>query len=173
MFSSADEAELFVNGKSQGRIVRAKFTYRFRWDKVIYAPGELHVVTYKNGQIWAKATVETTGRDTEVRLTADRSLIRADNDDLVFVKAEVVDSRGRVVADATNEIAFNVSGAGELVATDNGDPADLNAFPSSQRKAFSGLALAFIRANNGEKGRITITASGANLKTSRLTVVAV
>ncbi|KAI3331777.1 glycoside hydrolase family 2 protein [Xylariaceae sp. AK1471] len=170
VFSSADEAELFLNGKSQGRLVRARYSYRFRWDKVVYAPGELHVVTYKNGQVWAKATVQTAGKAAGLRLTADRSSIRADGEDLAYIKVEVVDSQGRVVPEATNNITFDVSGAGELVATDNGDPADLTVFPSSQRKAYSGLALAIVRAKAGKNGQITVTASGANLKTARVTV---
>ncbi|KAI1115271.1 glycoside hydrolase superfamily [Nemania sp. NC0429] len=172
VFSAADEAELFVNGKSQGRLARAQSSYRFRWDHVVYAPGELHVITYKHGRVWATATVETAGEAAGLRLKADRSLIRGDGEDLSFITVEVVDSRGRVVPGATNAITFDVSGAGELVATDNGDPADLTAFPSKQRKAYSGLALAIVRAKAGKRGVITVTASGSRLKTSRLAVVA-
>ncbi|KAI0109529.1 glycoside hydrolase family 2 protein [Nemania sp. FL0031] len=170
VFSSADEAELFLNGKSQGRLVKTQYTYRFRWDDVVYAPGELHVVTYKNGQVWAEATTQTTGTASGLSLEADRTSISADGEDLAYITVEVVDSQGRVVPYATNDIDFDVSGAGELVATDNGDPTDLLAFPSKQRKAFSGLALAIVRAKAGKRGVITITASGANLKTNRIVV---
>jgi beta-galactosidase len=172
VFSSADEAELFLNGKSQGRLVKVQYSYRFRWDKVVYAPGELHVVTYKNGQVWAKATVQTAGKAAALRLTADRASLRADGEDLAYVKVEVVDSKGRVVPEAINSISFQVSGAGELVATDNGDPADLTAFPLSERKAYSGLALAIVRTKTGKNGQITVTASGANLRTARVSVLA-
>jgi beta-galactosidase len=172
VFSSADEAELFLNGKSQGRLVKAQYTYRFRWDQVVYAPGDLHVVTYKKGQVWAKTTVQTAGDASELRLTADRSSIHADGEDLAYITVEVVDSKGRVAPQAANTVKFDVSGAGELVATDNGDPADLTAFPSNQRKAYSGLALAIVRAKTGQNGPITITASGANLKSTRVTVKA-
>ncbi|KAI0409102.1 glycoside hydrolase family 2 protein [Xylaria palmicola] len=172
VFSSADEAELFLNGKSQGRIVREQYTYRFRWDKVVYAPGRLRVVTYKHGGVWAEATVQTVGKATSLRLKADRSAIRADDEDPAYITAEVIDSKGRVVPYATNDITFDVSGAGELVATDNGDPTDLTVFPSKQRKAFSGLALAIVRGKTGKRGPITITASGANLNPARAVVKA-
>ncbi|KAI1130498.1 glycoside hydrolase superfamily [Nemania abortiva] len=172
VFSSADEAELFLNGKSQGRLVKAQYVYRFRWDDVVYAPGELHVVTYKNGKVWAEATVQTVGSAAGLSLKADRSSISADGEDLAYITAEVVDSKGRVVPYATNEITFDVSG-GELVATDNGDPSDLVAFPSKQRKAFSGLALAIVRAKAGKQGVITVRASGASLKAGRVTIKAV
>ncbi|TGJ86231.1 hypothetical protein E0Z10_g2558 [Xylaria hypoxylon] len=172
VFSSADKAELFLNGKSQGYLAREKYSYRFRWDNIVYAPGEVHVVTYKNGKVWAKATVETVGNATSLRLTADQSSISADGEDLAYITVEVIDSKGRVVPHASNNITFDVAGAGELVATDNGDPADLTVFPSKQRKAYSGLALAIVRAKTGEPGPITITASGANLKTGRVVIKA-
>ncbi|KAI0436752.1 glycoside hydrolase family 2 protein [Xylaria telfairii] len=173
VFSSADEAELFLNGQTQGRLVKEQYQYRFRWDKVIYAPGELHVVTYKNGKVWAKATVETAGKAAGLSLTADRSSIRADGEDLSFITAKVIDYKGGTVAQASNTITFDVSDAGELVATDNGDPTDFTMFSSQQRKAFSGLALAIVRAKTGKYGPITITASGANLRTARVVVEAI
>ncbi|KAI1425347.1 glycoside hydrolase superfamily [Xylaria sp. FL1777] len=173
VFSSADEAELFLNRKSQGRLVRAQNSYRFRWDTVVYAPGELHVVTYKNAKVWATATVETVGDVVGLRLTADRSSIRADGEDLAYITVEVIDSKGRVVPRATNNIAFDVSGAGELVATDNGDPADFTVFPSKERNAYSGLALAIVRAKADKQGLITITALGANLKTASVAMKAI
>ncbi|KAI0815540.1 glycoside hydrolase superfamily [Xylaria sp. FL0064] len=172
VFSSADEAELFLNGKSQGRLVRAQYSYRFRWDRVVYSPGELHVITYKNGKVWAEATVQTVGNAVGLRLTADRSSVRADGEDLAYITVEVVDSKGRVVPEATNDIKFDVSGAGELVATDNGDPTDFTVFPSKQRKAYSGLALAIVRARAGRQGPMTITASGVNLQTAKLVITA-
>ncbi|KAI0967614.1 glycoside hydrolase superfamily [Xylaria arbuscula] len=170
VFSSADEAELFLNGKSQGRLVRAEYSYRFRWDKVVYSPGELHVVTYKNGKVWATATVQTAGDAVGLRLAADRPSIRGDGEDLAYITVEVIDSKGRIVPRATNDIAFNVSGAGELVATDNGDPADYTAFPSEQRKAYSGLALAIVRSRSSSQGAITVTASGSNLETAKVII---
>ena len=51
VYTSGDEAELFLNGKSLGR--KKKLQYRIRWDDVMYEPGELRVVAYKNGKEWA------------------------------------------------------------------------------------------------------------------------
>ncbi|KAF2250550.1 glycoside hydrolase family 2 protein [Trematosphaeria pertusa] len=172
VFSSGDEAELFVNGESQGRKTKGEYEYRFRWDEVVYAPGELHVVTYKNGTEWADATVKTAGPAASLRLAADRTSITADGDDLSFITAVVLDAEGNVVPMADNEITFDVSGAGELVATDNGDPADFTAFPSPQRKAFSGLALAIVRGKAGAAGSMTVTASAEGLEAGTVAVMA-
>jgi beta-galactosidase len=174
VYSSADEAELFLNGESQGRVKRAQYTYRFRWDKVTYQPGELRVVTYKGGKDWADATVRTTGEAKALKLESYRNQtsIKSDGNDLAFISLTVVDEKGDMVPTATNNISFSVSGPGEIVTTDNGDPTDMVAFPSKDRKAFAGLALAIIRANPGASGPITIRATTKDLQSSEITIQA-
>ena len=170
VYSSGDEAELFLNGKSLGRKKRGSLEYRFRWDDVVYQPGELKVVTYKNGKPWADAVTRTTGIAEKLMLTADRAKIRADGDDLSFVTVKIVDKDGLVVPRSKNALAFEVSGPGEIVATDNGDPTDLTAFPSHERKAFNGLALVIVRAKPGEPGAITLKARGEGLRGAEITL---
>lgn len=168
VFSSGDEAELFLNGQSLGRKQKGAYTYRFRWDSVAYQPGELRVITYKNGKPWATDTVRTTGPATQLQLTADRTTLKADGSDLSFITLSVVDSQGAIVPQADNAITFSLSGPGEIVATDNGDPADLIAFPSTERKAYSGLALVIVRAKPGTSGSITVTATAKGLMAARV-----
>lgn len=172
VFSSGDEAELFVNGKSQGRQKKEELTYRFRWDNVTYEPGEVHVVAYKDGRQWATDTVQTTGEPAALRLQADRSVISADGVDLSFISVEVVDSKGDVVPQATNSIQFSVSGAGQLVATDNGDASDYTPFPSAERRAFSGRALAIVtgKNNKGKGGEVVVKATAKGLKSDEVMV---
>ena len=170
VFSAADEAELFLNGESKGRVVKDEFRYRFRWDDVIYEPGELRVVTWKNGEEWAEETVKTTGSASKLRLVVDREAISNDGLDLSFVTVEVVDENGQVVPTAADEIHFSADGPGEIVATDNGDPADMIPFPTSTRKALSGLALAIVRAEEGGKGSVTITAEAAGLESASVEI---
>lgn len=178
VFSSADEAELFVNGRSQGRQRRAPYTYRFRWDRVAYEPGEVRVATWKGGAEWANATVRTTGEAARLRATTyrGRTAIRAirgagegDGGDLAFVSVAVVDARGDVVPTAEPAVTFSVvAGEAEIVATDNGDPTDMTPFPSRERKAFRGLALAIVRAKAGASGRITVRAEARGLEAAEI-----
>lgn len=171
VFSSADEAELFLNGKSQGRIKRSAFEYRFRWDSVKYEPGQLKVITFKNGQLWATETIKTAGTASKLELTADRKVIKADGYDLSFVTVKVLDEAGNLVPEANNDIQFSITGPGEIVATDNGDPSDLVAFPSKRRKAFSGMALVIIKSKSGQPGRLIINAESTGLKPESVTVI--
>ncbi|MBD0295529.1 MAG: DUF4982 domain-containing protein [Flavisolibacter sp.] len=163
VFSSGDEAELFLNGKSLGRKKKGQYEYRFRWDSVVYMPGELRVVTYKNGQLWATDTVKTAGDATQLQLIADRSTIKADGQDLSFITLRMLDNNGLFVPRANNPVLFDISGPGEIIATDNGDPADLVAFPSKERKAYNGLALVIIRAKAGVPGQIKVTVKSPGL----------
>jgi beta-galactosidase len=172
VFSAGDEAELFLNGKSLGRQRKKEFAYRFRWDNVTYEPGELRVATYLGGKEWANATVRTPGAAAGLRLSAykNRTSVRADGADLSFVTVAVVDEKGEFVATATDNISFSVKGPGEIASTDNGDATDYVAFPSKERKAFAGLALAIVRAKTGGTGQITVTAEAKGLKVGEITI---
>ncbi|KAL4887223.1 glycoside hydrolase superfamily [Aspergillus karnatakaensis] len=172
VFTSGDEAELFVNRKSQGRLQREPLTYRFKWDDIVYEPGEVSVVTYKNGTEWATHTVQTAGDAFGLHLTADRSRIAADGEDLSFLTLEVIDDNGNVVPEADNLIRFSVTGPGEIVATDNGFQADYTPFPSHERNAFNGLALAIVRPRVGASGKFTVRAEGDGLEDAEITLEA-
>jgi len=172
VYTSGDEAELFLNGVSLGRKQKAQFEYRLRWDDVVYQPGELSVVAYKAGQVWAMDSMKTAGAASKLALAPDRAKIAGDGSDLAYVTATVADADALLVPRSMNMIHFEVSGPGELVATDNGDPTDLTVFPSADRKAFNGLALAIVRAKRGQVGDIVVTATSEGLAEARVTVTA-
>ncbi|KAI2619940.1 glycoside hydrolase family 2 protein [Hypoxylon sp. NC1633] len=172
VFSGADEAELFVNGKSAGRLQRKASNYRFRWDSVTYQPGELHVVTYKNGVEWAQDTVKTAGQAAGLSITADRTAISGDGLDLSFITVAVVDASGTTVPEASTAITFSISGPAVIVSTDNGNPADFTAFPSLTRNAYSGLALAVVRSEPGGTGQITVRAQASGLQAAEVVLTA-
>jgi beta-galactosidase len=164
VFTSGDEAELFVNGKSQGRLKKAPYTYRLRWDQVVYAPGEITVVAYKAGREWARETVRTAGAPARLDAQADRATIAADGRDLSFITVRIVDANGIVVPRAHDRVRFTVAGPGELVATDNGDATSFEPFPSPERAAFNGLVLGIVRARPGVAAPITVRVDADGLQ---------
>ena len=170
VFTSGDEAELFLNGKSLGRKQKGEYEYRLRWDEVVYEPGELKVVAYKDGKVWAEEGLATTGAPASLTVTADRTMVNADGLDLSFITVEVRDAEGRLIRNADNLIEFSIEGPGEIIATDNGDPTDMEEFPSLSRKAFSGRALAIVRPNKGIAGTIKVTAGSAGLEEDSVTI---
>lgn len=165
VYTSGTEAELFVNGKSWGRrSKREGQDFRLVWDSVVYQPGSVRVVAYKNGQKWAEDEVQTTGEARKIRLEADRNSLDAGSRELAFVTVRLTDEEGRTVPTACCPLKFEVEGAGELVATDNGDPISFTPFQSAEREAFNGLALAIVRARKGAAGEIRVRVSGEGLE---------
>jgi beta-galactosidase len=172
VFTSGDEAELFLNGRSLGRKKKNAHEYRLRWDDVVYEPGTLEVVAYKDGRKWATDTVKTAGPAAGLQLQSDRMEIRADGRDLAFVTVRVVDEKGQLAPRASNRLKFEVEGPGEIVATDNGDQTSFESFQAAEREAFSGLCLVIIRARPDQGGQIRLIASSAGLQTGVTVITA-
>ena len=164
VYTSGDEAELFLNGKSLGRKARGPLEYRLHWDEVVYEPGKLKVVAYKAGHKWATETVKTAGAPAKLLLRADRKKIRADGWDLSYVTVTVADKQGRQAPRARNHVKFELEGPGEIVATDNGDATSFEPFQAPERNAFNGLALVIVRAKAGQPGALRLKATSDGLK---------
>ncbi|MCU0857183.1 MAG: DUF4982 domain-containing protein [Pontiellaceae bacterium] len=187
VFTTGDEAELFVNGKSYGRrrkgevntLVKrvsrsdkgtiAKFPNRMIWEEVNYEPGEVKVIAWKDGKEIAQETVQTAGPAAGLRLTADRNPIRADYDDLCFITVDAVDAEGRFVPTFNERLEFSVEGAGELVALGSGNPADFTPMQGgSVYTAFNGKCLAIVRGLDDTPGSITVNVKGVPGKTTAI-----
>ncbi len=177
VFSSGDEAELFLNGKSQG--VRRKGEgdsfeqngvrinkngYRFTWEDVEYQPGELKVVVKKNGRPWAEATRVTTGETTAIKARADRRRIADDGHDLSYISVSTCDAQGNVVPTDCRKVKFSISGPGELVGFCNGDPTDQRCMQDPRQQFFNGRIVAVLRSKRGESGRVWVNIKAEGLK---------
>jgi beta-galactosidase len=170
VYTSGDEAELFLNGRSLGRKQRAKDDYRLRWDDVKYEPGELKVVTYKNGKQWATEVVRTTGAASALAMKADRTHLNADGSDLAFVTVTITDKSGLLVPRSKNRIRFTISGPGEIVAIDNGDATNLESFQAKDRNAYNGMALVIVRTKVGQPGMIKLKAQSDGLAATEISL---
>ncbi len=171
VYTSGDEAELFLNGRSLGRKKKERYQYRLRWDDVKYEPGELRVVTYKNGKQWAETRVRTTGPAAKLSMTADRARINADGRDLSFVTVTVADKDGLLVPRSKNRLRFEISGPGEIVAVDNGDATSHESFQSKEMNAYNGLCLVVVRtvANRAGANQAEARSDGLAVAELRLT----
>lgn len=170
VFTSGDEAELFLNGKSLGRKKKEPYEYRLRWDDVKYEPGELRAVAFKDGRKCAEDIVRSEGEAVSLRAVADRAEIIADGKDLSFITVMVTDKEGLFVPRSDSRIKFSIEGPGEIIATDNGDQTDMESFASDERNAFSGMALAIVRSEAGSAGIITVIAESHGLNSARIEI---
>jgi beta-galactosidase len=162
--SNCDRVELFLNGRSQG--VREVARNRHVEWSVPYAPGVLEAHGYRNGKVILRERRETAGLAASLRLTADRSRLKADGQDVAIFKVEVLDAKGRPVPRADDLVVFEVVGAGQVIGVGNGNPTSHEPDVASQRKAFNGLCQAIIRTRRGGVGEVRVTASAKGLKAS-------
>ena len=174
-YTSWPSAELFVNGKSQGRIVKNPATrldrYRLRWNNVKYEPGEIKVVAYDyDGTPKGEKIIRTAGAPARIVLKADRSNISSKGEDLSFVTVSVVDKDGNPCPTATNNMKFNVSGAAKFRAACNGDATSLVAFNSTEMPLFSGELVVVVEALRRGNATLTVSADGLPDATLPITV---
>jgi len=160
-YFNADEVELFLNGRSQGTKRKQGDDMLVYW-RLPYEPGVLKAVSRKNGRVVLTREVRTAEEPARIVLEPDRSTIKADGIDLSFVTVKVVDRNGTVVPMADNLIKFELTGGGSIAGVDNGYQASHEGFKRKQRKAFHGLALAIVQANQ-KPGRLVLKASSDNL----------
>ena len=172
-YTSWPSAELFVNGKSQGRIVKNPGTrldrYRLRWNNVKYEPGEIKVVAYDyDGTPRGEKIVRTAGAPARIVLKADRNRISSKGEDLSFVTVSVVDKNGTPCPTATNKMKFEVSGAGKYRAACNGDATSLVAFNSTEMPLFSGEVVVVVEGLKRGTAMLSVSADG--LPTAKLPI---
>ncbi|QAA80444.1 DUF4982 domain-containing protein [Aequorivita sp. H23M31] len=169
VYTSGNEAELFLNGKSLGKKKKGEFEYRIMWDEVVYKPGELKVKVWKNGKAWAEDIVKTTAEASKISLVADRKKIIADGKDLVFVTVNIEDKDNQLVPKSDNIINFEIEGPGEIIAVGNGDPTSHEPFIAKKHSAFNGKCLVIIRSTK-QAGTIKLKAQSKGLKDSRIEI---
>ena len=164
-YTSWPSAELFVNGKSQGRIVKNPNTrldrYRLRWNNVKYESGEIKVVAYDyDGTAKGEKIIRTAGAPARIVLKADRNSISSKGEDLSFVTVSVVDKNGTPCATANNNMKFAVSGAGKFRAACNGDATSLVAFNSTEMPLFSGELVVVVEGFRHGTAMLSVSADG-------------
>ena len=145
--SNADNVELFLNGKSQGKKDMPRNSH-LQWS-VLYEPGVLEAVAYKKGKR-LNTRVETAGEPYEVMVTPYKTTMVADGKDATVVNISVIDRQGREVPEAANLIRFSIKGDAHIIGVGNGDPSshepDRYVHDTGwQRQAFNGKCQVIIQ----------------------------
>jgi len=169
VYSSCERVELFLNGKSLGKS-KTDRTSRFiaSW-KVPYEAGELKVVGYKGSKIIASSTLQTAEEPVAIQLTADKTTLKADGQDLCYITVDLVDSKGHRNPRAENLVKFEIEGAGTIVGVGNANPVSPESYQLPKRKAWQGRCLVIIK-SSAKPGNITIEASADGLQSSKMII---
>ena len=187
VYTSYPEAELFINGKSQGRQRKDRsvtidateneesfknFTrqkrYRLMWMDTKYEPGEVKVVAYNDaGEVAEEKVIRTAGKPHHLELVADRTTLTADGRDIAFVTVRVVDKDGNLIPDDARLLNFRVTGAATFRAAASGNPASLDAFHLPRHHTFSGQLVTLVQSSE-QSGEAVLHVSAKGLPTATL-----
>lgn len=172
VYTRSQQVRLKLNGKivgeknvDPGKSITAAF-------EVPYEAGTLIAYCYDNAKETASQTLKTTGKPTAIRLTADRTKIKANCNDLSYIRAEIIDSEGNIVPDADDIIvSFEVTGKGGLAGVGSGNPLDMSSFQQPKKKTWQGICLVIARPGT-KTGKIKVRATAEGLKRASITISA-
>jgi beta-galactosidase len=167
-YTNYDEVELFVNGISKGKKSKGEEDLHLQWS-VIFEPGTIKAVGTNPDGKSEEVVINTAGKPSKLRLTADRTIVLADNQDLSFITVEVLDKDNNLVPDADNLVEFTVTDLVSIAGVDNGKQTSHESFKANFRKAYNGKCLLIVKSKR-KKGNGLIVASSNGLTSSELKI---
>lgn len=165
-YNHADEVELYLNGKSMGIKHKEGDNLHVMW-RFPFEPGTLKAVSRKNGKTVLEKIVKTAGNPAKLHLSADRSEIKADGNDLSFITVDITDINDVPAPMANNEIHFSVQGEGKIVGVSSGDPTSHEFFKGTSHTALNGKCLVIVQSTS-KSGTITLTAKADGLESDSI-----
>ena len=169
VYSGAERVRLFLNDrligeKATGREQEFKATF-----DVPYAPGKLKAVGIRAGRVVAEQELVTTGVPARLRLTADRSELSAEGQDLAYITVEAVDAEGRLNLNADQQVRFTLSGPGVIAGLGNGDGQSSGSYQGDTLTLFHGRGLVVVRSSR-TAGPIQLSATATGLSNASTSV---
>lgn len=168
VYSRSPKVRLYLNDKLIGEKETGIENYTATFD-VVYTPGILKAVNVNKNKETASTVLKTTGLPASIRLITDRSKIKADKNDLAYVKMEIIDKDGEVIPDANLPVSIRCQGNGSVVASGNAAYDDMKSFRSLTPDTFRGKAIAIVQPQE-ERGKITLTVSAEGLEDSQIEI---
>jgi beta-galactosidase len=171
VYTSYDAVRLVQNGKiigEQNVSPQTKLTATFT---INYQPGTLKAIGLRNNKAVDSVVLQTPGKAANIRLTADRSLIKNSRNDLAYVTVEIVDADGRLIPGASIPLQFSIEGNGEITATASASPNDMQSFQKPEHRTFRGKCLVIVRPK-GKGGKIILQAKGGGLADGQIVIEA-
>ena len=175
VYTNSNCAELFLNGKSLGKKCKKPKSPnsverdRLMWEKVIYKPGEIKAIAYKEGVKIGAATVKTAGEPYVLALTADRKNLQANGQDLSYLLIEALDKEGNPCPLANNRVKIKLTGPANIAGVGNGNPQSLHPFQSDNIELFFGKAMLIVQSGYN-KGDVKVTVSSEGLRGEKVTL---
>jgi beta-galactosidase len=170
VYSSCEQVELFLNNRSLGiKSTNRSTRYIADW-KVPYHSGELKAIGYDKGKIVNQAVIKTSGKPISLKLYADRTILKANNEDLSYITVSIIDKNGNVNPQAENLLSFSIVGDGKIVGVGNANPMSVESYQAYQRKAWKGKCLVIVKAGKSQ-GKLVFKVNSTGFRTQQLTIL--
>ena len=167
VYTNCDKVVLRLNGKvvaEKENTLNTKGRNKLRIDDIMYQPGTLEAIGYKDGKPVASHKIMTAGKIQRLNLEADNNNWLADGKDLQHIRVTAVDKKGNKVWSANQQLTFEVDGDAKIVGVDNGDITSEELTVGNTRRLFNGSALVILRAGKNA-GKVQLKVSSPDLKT--------
>ena len=167
VYTNCDKVVLKLNGKvvaEKENTLNTKGRNKLRIDDIMYQPGTLEAIGYKDGKPVASHKIMTAGKIQRLNLEADNNNWLADGKDLQHIRVTAVDKKGNKVWSANQQLTFEVDGDAKIVGVDNGDITSEELTVGNTRRLFNGSALVILRAGKNA-GKVQLKVSSPDLKT--------
>ena len=169
IYSKYEKVQLYCNDK----LIGEKATGRNEEFKALftlpYETGKIKAVGVNGDQEMESTILTTAEKASSIKLTADRTEIIADGQDLSFITIEMTDAKGTLDPCASNQLHFEIEGPGSIIAVANSDIKDTDPYVATSRKAFHGRAMVVVRSTD-QAGDITLKASSDGLRDSTINI---
>ncbi len=169
VYSSCEQVELFLNGKSLGKKPTNRATkFTAAW-QIPYQPGTLKAVGFTRRKQVNVSELKTTSKPAVIRLTADRTKINGDGQDLSYITVELTDANGFRNPKAENLVSFSIDGPGSIVAAGNANPVSIESCQLPERKAWKGRCMVIVKSES-KTGKIILKASSPGLEIASIEI---
>lgn len=169
IYSSCESVELFLNGKSLGKKPTGNANEFVATWQVPYEPGDLKAVGYVGRKKVNTAQLRSAGAASQITMTADRTVLKADGQSLSYITVELSDDDGVRNPKAEDLIHFGISGPGQIVAVANANPMSTESFQGNTRKAWRGKCLVIVQSDR-KAGEVIVKADVAGMKGSNVVI---
>ena len=169
VYAGTEKVRLYLNDKLVGEMPTSAEQQRKALFTVPYTPGVLKAVGVSGDREVATSVLQTAGNPARLQLTADRSVLHADGEDLAFITVEATDAKNRLQPNAAPQVKFTISGPGTIVAVGNGDGRSEESYQGDRRLLFQGRALVVVRTTK-KPGAIRVQASAPGMKAGEVSV---
>jgi beta-galactosidase len=169
VYSQCEEVELFINEKSLGIKANPEVNKNMIYWEVPFQAGKLKAVGYRNGIKVTESVLPTAGEPVKIELIADRSVLKANGQDLSFIRVDLTDANGILNPLAEELVSFEIKGPGRIAAVANANPMSTESFQFPRRLTWRGQCMVIIQAGT-VKGELKVTARTEGLPDSEVLI---